>query len=389
MAADNIDLVFGQPLIGEAEIREVEDTLRSGWIGCGPKTKQFEADFARYKSTHDALAMNSGTSALFHALDAAGIGPGDEVITTALTFVATINAIIHVGATPVIVDVDETTQNIDPVKIAEAITPKTKAILPVHLAGLPCDMDAIMKIAKAHGLQVIEDAAHAIEAEYKGQKIGAIGDFGCFSFYPTKNLTTGEGGMLLAKNPVDLDRARSRSAHGLSSDAYKRYTSSTFAHYRATDVGYKNNMSDLQAALGIHQLARLEENWLIRQQYWMRYREELSGLGLVLPCLPDTGVRHAYHLFVLRVTPEFGETRDNFIKKMNGKGIGCGVHFLSIADHPYHEDRLGLNAEDYPIANQISEQTVSIPLSAKLTDFDVERVVAAVKDISRGNPKAK
>ena len=389
MAADNIDLVFGQPLIGEAEIREVEDTLRSGWIGCGPKTKQFEADFARYKSTHDALAMNSGTSALFHALDAAGIGYGDEVITTALTFVATINAIIHVGATPVIVDVDEATQNIDPVKIAEAITPKTKAILPVHLAGLPCDMDAIMKIAKAHGLQVIEDAAHAIEAEYKGQKIGAIGDFGCFSFYPTKNLTTGEGGMLLAKSPADLDCARSRSAHGLSSDAYKRYTSSTFAHYRATDVGYKNNMSDLQAALGIHQLARLEENWLIRRQYWMRYREELSGLGLVLPCLPDTGVRHAYHLFVLRVTPEFGETRDNFIKKMNGTGIGCGVHFLSIADHPFHEDRLGLNAVDYPIANRISEQTVSIPLSAKLTDFDVERVVAAVKDISRGNPKAK
>jgi len=381
MSADLGTLVFGQPLIGEAEIQEVEDTLRSGWIGCGPRTKRFEADFAAYKSVDEALALNSGTSALFHALNAAGIGPGDEVITTALTFVATVNAIIHVGASPVIVDVDVRTQNIDPLKIAQAITPKTKAILPVHIAGLPCDMDAILKIADAHRLLVIEDAAHAIETEYKGRKAGTMGDFGCFSFYPTKNLTTGEGGMLLAKDNADLARARSRSAHGLSADAYKRYTSSTFAHYRATDVGYKNNMSDLQAALGIHQLARLDENWLIRRDHWMRYHDGLSDLGLVLPALPDADMRHAYHLFALRVTPQFGETRDDFIKQMNAQGIGCGVHFLSIADHPYHEDLLGLSGADYQNANLISSQTVSIPLSAKLTVDDIDRVIAAVKII--------
>lgn len=385
MGANDINLVFGQPLIGEAEIREVEDTLRSGWIGCGPKTKRFEQDFAKYKSTHDALAMNSGTSALFHALDAAGIGPGDEVITTALTFVATINAIIHVGATPVIVDVDTLTQNIDPDAIGKAITQKTKAILPVHLAGLPCDMDRIMQLAQAHDLLVIEDAAHAIEAEYKGQKAGAIGDFGCFSFYPTKNLTTGEGGMLLARDPSDLSRARSRSAHGLSADAYKRYTSSTFAHYRATDVGYKNNMSDLQAALGIHQLARIDENWEIRRNIWMRYRDELSGLGIILPALPTEDMKHAYHLFAMRITPDFGCTRDEFITAMNAKGIGCGVHFLSISDHPYHEERLGLNGADYPVAQLIASQTVSIPLSAKLTINDVDRVIAGVHDVSRHN----
>ncbi len=384
MAADDKNLVFGQPLIGEAEIREVEDTLRSGWIGCGPKTKRFEADFAAYKDSNCALALNSGTSALFHALDAAGIGAGDEVITTALTFVATINSIIHVGATPIIVDVDDETQNIDPAKIEAAVTERTKAILPVHLAGLPCDMDAIMSIANSHNLLVIEDAAHAIEAEYKDKKIGTIGDFGCFSFYPTKNLTTGEGGMLLAKDPAHLALARSRSAHGLSADAYNRYTSSTFAHYRATEVGYKNNMYDLQAALGIHQLARLEENWQVRKSHWMQYRNELSGIGLTLPALPPSSVRHAYHLFAMRVTAEFGVSRDEFIKGMNANGIGCGVHFLSIADHPYHEDRLGLKSGDYPVAEKISAETVSIPLSAKLNAQDVARVIEAVRHVHRG-----
>lgn len=374
-------LVFGQPLIGEEEYLEVADSLRSAWIGCGPKTKRFERDFAQYKSVEDAVALNSGTSALFHALDAAGIGAGDEVITTAMTFVATINSIIHIGAIPILVDIEEHSCNISPDAIEAAITPKTKAIIPVHIAGLSCDMDPILEIAGRHDLAVIEDAAHAIETEYKGRKIGTIGDFGCFSFYPTKNITTGEGGMLLAKDACQRDLVRSRSAHGLSADAYSRYTSSTFAHYRATDVGYKNNMSDIQAAIGIHQLARLEENWLVRQRHWRKYLKELDGLGLILPPDADEDSRHGYHLFAPRVSKEFGVTRDEFIVAMNERGIGCGVHFLAMSQHPYHADRLNLTATDFPIAEKVSSETVSIPLSAKLSDAEIDRVIAAVHDV--------
>ena len=374
-------LIFGKPMIGKEEYLEVQDSLSTGWIGCGPKTKKFEENFAAYRSCHGALALNSGTAALFHALDAEDIGPGDEVITTVITFVATVNSILHVGATPVLVDIDEATHNIDPSSIEAAITPRTKAIVPVHIAGLPCDMAPIMEIAQRHNLVVIEDAAHAIEAEIDGQKIGAIGDYGCFSFYPTKNLTTSEGGMLLAKDPEKLALVRSRSAHGLSADAYSRYTSSTFLHYRATEMGYKNNMNDVQASLGIHQLARIDSNWNRREEIWNFYQQELTDLGLILPIKPPAGVRHAYHLFAFRITPEFGITRDEFIVEMKNRGVGCGVHFLAISQHPFHADTLGLGPEQFPIAEKVSSETVSIPLAPNLTDEDIHRVVAAVKDI--------
>lgn len=381
MVAKDDFLTFGQPFIGEAEIAEVVDSLRSAWIGFGPKTKQFEKDFADYKGCPSAVALNSGTAALFHALDAEGIGPGDEVITTAVTFVASINAILHVGATPVVVDIDAQTYNIDPVAIKNAVSSKTRAIIPVHLGGLPCDMGAIMDIAHKHNLIVIEDAAHAIETEYFGQKIGTIGDYGCFSFYPTKNLTTGEGGMLLSRDPDKLELARSRSAHGLSADAYTRFTSSTFAHYRATQLGYKNNMSDLQGALGIHQLARLDENWKVRQKLWNFYHDNLGGIGLVLPVIADQGIRHAYHLFSVLVTPEFGIDRDAFITALSECGIGTGVHYLSMTQHPFHAETLELYADDFPNAETVSSQTVSIPLSPALTDDDVKRVVDAIREI--------
>ena len=374
-------LVFGKPYIGEEEFLEVQDSLRKGWIGCGPKTKKFEENFAAYRGCASAVALNSGTAALFHALDAEGIGAGDEVITTAMTFVATVNAVLHVGGMPVLVDIDEDTHNIDPSKIEAAITPRTKAIIPVHIAGLPCDMTAIMDIAQRHGLVVIEDAAHAIEAEIDGKKIGAIGDYGCFSFYPTKNLTTAEGGMLLAKDPEKLDRVRRRSAHGLSADAYSRYTSSTFLHYRATDMGFKNNMNDLQAALGIHQLARIDTNWKRREEISEFYHRELQGLNLIMPAAPEKNQRHAHHLFALRVTEGFGISRDEMIVELKARGIGCGVHFLAISQHPYHADKLGLSPDDYPIAERVASQTLSIPLAANLSDADIERVVAAVKDI--------
>ena len=374
-------LVFGKPLIGEEEYLEVRDSLLTGWIGCGPKTKKFEEDFAAYRDCPAAVALNSGTAALFHALDAEGIGAGDEVITTAMTFVATVNSILHVGATPVLVDIDEATHNIDTTKIEAAITPRTKAIIPVHIAGLPCEMGAIMEIAEKHNLVVIEDAAHAIEAEIDGKKIGAIGDYGCFSFYPTKNLTTAEGGMILAKDPDRLNLVRSRSAHGLSADAYSRYTSSTFLHYRATDMGYKNNMNDLQAALGIHQLARIDNNWARREQIWQFYQRELTGLDLILPTVPSENIRHAYHLFAFRVTKEFGVARDDLIVELKERGIGCGVHFLAISQHPYHADKLGLSPEDFPNAERVASETLSIPLAANLSDADIGRVVAAVRDI--------
>ena len=374
-------LVFGKPMIGHEEYLEVKDSLESGWIGCGPKTKKFEEDFAAYRGCTDAVGLNSGTAALFHALDAEGIGRGDEVITTAMTFVATVNSILHVGATPVLVDIDEVTHNIDPAKIEAAITSRTRAIIPVHIAGLPCDMDAIMAIAKKHGLVVIEDAAHAIEAEIGGKKIGAIGDYGCFSFYPTKNITTAEGGMILAKDPEKLKLVRRRSAHGLSADAYSRYTSTTFLHYRATDMGYKNNMNDLQAALGIHQLARVDTNWERRQKIWQTYQRELGDLGLILPIVPPANVRHAYHLFAFRVTEEFGLSRDELIVALKERGIGSGVHFLAISQHPYHIETLGLAPDAFPVAERVASETLSIPLAANLSDEDVERVIAAVKDI--------
>lgn len=374
-------LVFGKPFIGDEEYLEIQDSLRSGWIGCGPKTKKFEEDFAAYRGCKSAVALNSGTAALFHALDAEGIGAGDEVITTAMTFVASVNAILHVGATPVLVDIDEATHNIDVSKIEAAITARTKAIIVVHIAGLPCDMPAIMDIAKRHDLVVVEDAAHAIEAEIDGKKIGAIGDYGCFSFYPTKNLTTAEGGMILAKDPDKLDLVRRRSAHGLSADAYNRYTSSTFLHYRATDMGFKNNMNDLQAALGIHQLARLDSNWGRREEIWHFYQKELQGLGLILPHIPAENIGHAFHLFAFRVTKDFGISRDDMIVELKERGIGCGVHFLAISQHPYHAETLGLTPDDYPVAERVASETLSIPLAANLSDRDIDRVVAAIRDI--------
>lgn len=259
-------LIFGAPEIESDEITEVVDCLETGWLSTGPKVTRFERDFATYKGTGQAAAVNSCTAALHLSLLAAGIGPGDEVITTAMTFCATVNAIIHAGGTPVLVDVDPETMNIDPVAVEAAVTDKTRAILPVHFAGRVCDMDPLMTIAKEHDLKVIEDCAHAIEGEYRGRKAGTFGDYGCFSFYVTKNVATGEGGMVLAREPAALDRIRVMAIHGMSGNAWKRYSDKGFKHYQVVTDGYKYNMMDIQAALGIHQLARVEKNWLRRQQ---------------------------------------------------------------------------------------------------------------------------
>jgi dTDP-4-amino-4,6-dideoxygalactose transaminase len=373
-------LVFGSPAIGEEEIVEVVATLRSGWLGTGPRVQRFEADFRAYVGCAHAVALNSCTAGLHLALQVLGIGPGDEVITTPLTFSATANVIVHVGATPVFADVDSRTMNLDPEAVARAVTPRTKAILPVHLAGRPCDMDALLEVAHRHGLAVIEDAAHAVEARYRGRAVGTIGDLTAFSFYVTKNLVTGEGGMVTTNNAAWAEEVRVRSLHGISRDAWKRYSAEGFQPYDTLFPGYKYNMTDLQAALGIHQLARLEANLAVRERHWRRYAEAFRDHPLLTaPAPADPGDRHARHLFtVLLDTDRAGISRNEFIVRLKAENIGTGIHFTPLHLHSYFAKTFGFARGQFPAAEAIGDRTVSLPLSAKLTDDDVEDVIAAV-----------
>ena len=283
----NSFLVFGAPNLEEAEIEGVVSVMKSGWLGTGPKVAQFEQDFAAYKGVDQASALNSCTAAIHVSLIAAGIGPGDEVITTPMTFCSTVNVIIHAGATPVLADIDPVTLNIDPARVEERITPRTRAILLVHFAGRPAEMDALCSIAERHGLKIIEDCAHAIETEYHGRKAGTIGDFGCFSFYVTKNVVTGEGGMVLTRSKENRERIKALSLHGLSRDAWKRFGKEGFRHYQVTEAGFKYNMMDLQAVIGIEQLRKVEPFWNHRRQIWSRYQEAFADLPLSLPVEPE------------------------------------------------------------------------------------------------------
>ncbi|MFV5492879.1 DegT/DnrJ/EryC1/StrS family aminotransferase [Acinetobacter towneri] len=385
--SDNGFLIFGSPAISEKEIAEVEACVRSGWLGTGPRVAQFEKDFAVYKelTPSHVAAVNSCTAALHVSMVAAGLVPGSEVITTPLTFCATVNAIIHSDLTPVLADVDLATQNINPAAIEAAITPKTSAILAVHFAGRPCDMNAIMAIANKHNLVVIEDCAHAIETTYHGKKTGTFGDFGCFSFYATKNVVTGEGGMIIGRDEKLIARAKVLALHGMSKDAWHRFSDQGYKHYQVVEAGFKYNMMDLQAALGIHQLARVEQNWLRREQIWQRYMEDFADLPIMLPAPPEDDTKHGYHLFTILIDEaKCGISRDRFLTEMNSKKIGTGVHYLSLPEHPYYQERFGWRSEDYPNAMCIGRQTVSLPLSAKLTDEDVERVIIAVKETIKG-----
>ncbi len=377
-------LVFGSPRIEDDEIDEVVDTLRSGWLGTGPKVARFEADFARYNNTATSLvaAVNSCTAALHLSLLAAGLGPGDEVITTPLTFCATVNAIIHAGATPVLADVEPESMNINPDLIEAVITPRTRAILPVHFAGRPCDMDAIMSIARKHNLKVIEDCAHAIETEYKGNKAGTFGDFGCFSFYVTKNVVTGEGGMVMAKSAEDISKIRRLALHGMSKDAWKRFSDEGYKHYQVVDCGFKYNMMDLQAAIGIHQLARVEKNWLHRQKIWDLYQDAFHNLPVGRPAAAQTGTKHAFHLYTLLIDERLaGITRDQFLNEMSTRKIGVGVHYLSLPEHDYYQRALGWNADHYPVARDIGRRTASLSLTPAMNDQDVADVIDAVKSV--------
>jgi dTDP-4-amino-4,6-dideoxygalactose transaminase len=305
--------------------------------------------------------------------------PGDEVITSPMTFCATVNTIIHAGGTPVLADVDPSTMNIDPAEIRKKITPRTRAIVPVHFAGRSCAMDAIMALAREHRLAVIEDCAHAIETEYRGQKAGTIGDFGCFSFYSTKNVVTGEGGLVITRKSEDADRIKVLGLHGMSKDAWKRFSDAGFKHYDVVEAGFKYNMMDLQAAIGIHQLARVEKYWKRREAVWQKYQEAFAGLPIGVPAPVEPGTRHAYHLYTILVDGDrAGISRDEFLDAMTREKIGVGVHYRSIPEHPYYRKTFGWDGGEYPHATKIGRQTVSLPISPKLTDTDVLDVITAV-----------
>ena len=373
-------LVFGSPAIEDDEIQEVVASLKSGWLGTGPKVMSFQADFATYKNVEQAIAVNSCTAALHLSLVSANLQPGDEVITTPLTFCATANSILHSGATPVLADVDLVTMNIDPEQIRAKITPRTRAIIPVHFAGRPCNMDAIEAIAKEYSLILIEDCAHAIETEYKGRKAGTFGDYGCFSFYVTKNITTGEGGMVITRRREDAVCLKVLALHGMSKDAWKRFSDDGYVHYQVVEPGFKYNMMDLQAAIGIHQLKRIDKYWQRRQEIWQRYNEAFADLPLMLPAPPEPDTKHAYHLYTVLVGEDIaGIDRDRFLSAMHQQNIGTGVHYQSLPEHPYYQKALNWNPEDFPCATKIGRRTASLPLSAKLSDRDVTDVINAVR----------
>lgn len=380
-------ITFGSPDIQQDEIDAVIATMQSCWLGTGPKVAQLEKDFARYKqvTSEQVAAVNSCTAALHVSLIAAGVGPGDEVITTPLTFCATVNAIIHAGATPVLADIDPLTLNIDPTEIARKLSSRTKALVPVHFAGRPCEMDAIVQLAEQHQLKIIEDCAHAIETEYRGQKAGTFGDFGCFSFYVTKNITTGEGGMVIGKKIEDIQRVKILALHGMSKDAWKRFSDDGYKHYQVVECGFKYNMMDLQAAIGIPQLARVDQSWIIRQQIWQQYQQAFADLPVQLPLEPQADTRHGYHLYTLILDPERSPlSRDQLLDAMTKRGIGVGVHYMSLPEHSFYQQKFGWQPQQCPHAMFAGRQIISLPISAKLTAIELQRVISAVQELLQG-----
>ncbi len=375
-------LVFGSPAIEEDEIQEVVATIRSGWLGTGPKVDRFQAIFRQYTAARYAVALNSCTAGLHLSMIVAGLRPGDEVITTPMTFCATANAILHAGGRPVFVDVDLRTMNIAPDRIEQALSRRTKAIVPVHMAGRPCEMDVIMDIARRHGLVVIEDAAHCIEGRYKGEKVGSIGDLTCFSFYVTKNIVTGEGGMVTTNHEEWADKIKMYALHGMSRDAWKRYSGAGFRHYQVLFPGFKYNMMDIQASIGIHQMKRIETYLKRREEIWVQYDDAFVDLPVIRPAPPEAGTTHARNLYTLLLDIEkIGLSRDEVQQRLYEMNIGTGVHFIAVHLHEYYQRSLGFRKGQFPNAEFISERTLSLPLSAKLAPDDVEDVILAVRHV--------
>jgi dTDP-4-amino-4,6-dideoxygalactose transaminase len=371
-------------VIGEEEIAEVVACLRSGWVGTGPKVQRFESMLAEYVDAREVRCLSSCTAALMLALRVLGVGPGDEVLVPTMTFVASANAVEHVGATPVLVDAEPGTGLIDLDAAEAAIGPATRAVIPVHLAGRPIDMDRLNDLRDRHDLAVIEDAAHAIGAEWGGRRIGAHGNVTAFSFYVTKNITTVEGGALATEDPKIAARVERLALHGLSLGAWARFSDQGFRHYEVVEPGFKHNMTDLQAAIGLHQLPQLDE-WIDRRaELWDRYDALLGDLPLDTPPPPEQGTRHARHLYQVLLHPDARLTRDELLDALGRRQIGTGVHYRGVHLHPYYRDRYGLAPERFPVATAISERTLSLPLSPKISDSDQDDVVTALRELLAG-----
>ena len=380
-------LPFALPEIDDAGIAEVVDTLRSGWITTGPKARRFEQAFGDFlgDSGLHCIAVNSATAGLHLALEAIGIGPGDEVITTTHTFTATAEVVRYLGADVRLVDIDPATLNLDLDQVEAAIGPKTRAILPVHYAGLAVDMIRLLDIARRHGLRVVEDAAHALPATLERELIGTLGsDATVFSFYANKTMTTGEGGMLVTRNAQLAERAKVMRLHGINRDAFDRFTAKTPSwYYEVVAPGFKYNLTDIAAALGLHQLKRLPAFQARREQIAQAYFDAWADLPLTLPPRAPAGDTHAWHLFVLRLTDGAPLDRDSFIEQMFALGIGCSVHYVPLHQHPYWRERYALRPGQFPHSQAAYERMVSVPLYSAMTDADVQRVIAAVRQILR------
>jgi dTDP-4-amino-4,6-dideoxygalactose transaminase len=377
----NSFLIFGSPLIGEEEIAEVVDSLRSGWVGTGPKVHRFETMLSDYLGVPYCRCVSSCTAALILSLQILGVGPGDEVLVPAMTFVASANAVEHAGATPVLVDSEPTTGLIDLDAAEAAITARTRAIMPVHLAGRPVDIERLDTLRRRHGLLVVEDAAHAIGAEWRDRKIGAFGNLTAFSFYVTKNISTVEGGALVTDDPEIATEVERMALHGLSLGAWQRFSDTGFRHYEVVRPGFKYNMTDVQAAMGLHQLPRLD-GWIDRRaELWERYDALLADLPLSTPTPPQPGTRHARHLYQVLLDADAQLTRDQLLDGLHARNIGTGVHYRGVHLHPFYRDKYDLRPADLPVASSISERTLSLPLSPKVSERDQDDVAVALTEL--------
>lgn len=379
---------FALPDIGEQEIEAVVEAMRSGWLTTGPRAAAFEEEFAEAVGGGMAIAVNSATAGLHLALDACGIGRGDEVLVPDWTFTATAEVVRYLDAEPVIVDVDPVRLNIDYAAAERAITPRTKAVMPVHFAGFPVDREATAAFAARHGLRVVEDAAHAFPARSRGDLIGrGASDAVVFSFYATKTMTTGEGGMVVVRDPEMAARIRTMRLHGINRDVFARYRSTAPSwFYEVVEAGYKYNLTDPAAAMGRVQLARSESMWQARRALATRYREAFADLPVECPDEPDPrsepdGTQHAWHVFAMRLRSDAPMGRDEFIERMAAAGVGCSVHFIPLHRHPYYRDRYRLAPEDYPVAEAEYARVVSLPLFSSMSEEQRERVVAAVREV--------
>lgn len=379
-------LPFHVPDLGQEEITAVVEVLQSGWLTTGVKVKQFEDEFAAMVGSRHAIAVNSCTAALHLGLEARAVGEGDEVIVPTMTFAATAEVVTYLKAKPILVDCTRDTLNIDPEGIERAITPRTKAIVPVHFAGHPCEMDRIQTIARAHNLCVIEDAAHALPARYHGKIIGSISDITCFSFYATKNITTGEGGMVTTDDAETAARIRTMSLHGLSRDAWNRYTAQGSWYYEILYPGFKYNLTDIAAALGLAQLKKCERFWKARDRLAGLYDDGFRDLPEIIRPHAASHVQHAWHLYVIQLDLDrLSIGRNEFIQRLQHAGIGCSVHFIPLHLHPYYRNAYGYQPTDCPTANSLYQQIVSLPLYPRMTESDIQRVITVVRGIVQGS----